>query len=250
MTEAFKDKIVVVTGSSRGIGLAAANAFAERGATVVGVARTASAHSAASYHPIDFDLGAANAGEIGSLVDQIVARHGRIDVLINNAGIIRRSPAVDYSQQDWDDVLRINLTTPFYLMQAAARWWLQAGRQTAAGRLKIVNIASLLSFQGGILVPAYAASKHGIAGLTKALANEWAAIGINVNAVAPGYVETENTAALRADPARNAAILSRIPQGQWAAAESIAGACVYLASPESDYVNGAILNVDGGWLGR
>src|SRR4051812_23703649 len=137
-------------------------------------------------------------------------------------------------------------------MQSVARWWFKSGRDKAepSGRLRIVNIASLLSFQGGILVPAYAASKHGIAGLTKALANEWASQGINVNAVAPGYVETENTAALRADVNRSAAILARIPQGEWARPEDIAGACLFLASSDADYVNGAILNVDGGWLGR
>ena len=250
MHDQFQDKIFVITGSSRGIGLAVASAFLSRGATVVGVARTASGHSHDRYHPIDFDLGAASAAQIRTLVEGIIAKHGRIDGLINNAGIIRRSPAVDYTEQDWDDVLRVNLTTPFFLMQAVARWWLNGGRQAAATRLKIVNIASLLSFQGGILVPAYAASKHGIGGLTKALANEWAAAAINVNAVAPGYVETENTAALRADSARNTAILGRIPQGEWAQPNSIAGACIYLASQEADYVNGAILNVDGGWLGR
>lgn len=189
---------------------------------------------------------------IADLVTGIVKQHGRIDVLINNAGIIRRGPAVDFSEGDWDDVLNVNLKSPFFLAQAVARWWIKSGgKETVTdGRLKIVNIASLLSFQGGILVPAYAASKHGIAGLTKALANEWSGQRINVNAVAPGYVATENTAPLRADPVRNTAILARIPQGEWAQPEAISGACVFLASAEADYVNGAVLNVDGGWLGR
>jgi len=173
-------------------------------------------------------------------------------VLVNNAGIIRRAPAIDFTEKDWDDVIRVNLTVPFFLTQAVARWWMQKGRNQAeaADRLRIINIASLLSFQGGILVPSYTAAKHGIAGLTKALANEWSPHRINVNAVAPGYVETENTKALREDPARSASILSRIPQGSWAQPNDIAGACLFLASRDADYVNGAILNVDGGWLAR
>jgi 2-deoxy-D-gluconate 3-dehydrogenase len=205
MSDRFKNKIVVVTGSSRGIGAAVVDAFVGHGATVVGISRTASSKKSENYHPIDLDLGAASAAHLGDLVGSVVSRHGRIDALINNAGIIRRSPAVDFSEADWNEVIRVNLSSPFFLAQAVAKWWLKAGgRETApAGtRLKIVNIASLLSFQGGILVPAYAASKHGIAGMTKALAKEWAPLAINVNAVAPGYVATENTAPLRADPTR------------------------------------------------
>ncbi len=186
------------------------------------------------------------------LVAGIVDRVERIDVLVNNAGIIRRAPGVDFSERDWDDVIRTNLTSPFLLTQAVARWWMKAGRDRAdvADRLRIVNIASLLSFQGGIVLPAYAASKHGIAGVTKALANEWAGQRINVNAVAPGYVETENTKALREDPSRSASIVARIPQGSWAQPGDIAGACLFLVSRDADYVNGTILNVDGGWLAR
>jgi 2-deoxy-D-gluconate 3-dehydrogenase len=257
MTARFDGKVIVITGASRGIGGATAVAFAKEGATVIGIARSSQADIAkeagGKYYSIAADLGDANASAMERLVANITQQHGKIDALINNAGIIRRAPAVEFSEQDWNDVLRINLTSPFLLTQAVARWWLKEGgrdKAAAADRLKIINIASLLSFQGGITVPAYAASKHGIAGVTKALANEWAGLRINVNAIAPGYIETENTRALREDPARNAAILARIPQGDWGRPEAISGACMFLASSDSDYVNGAILNVDGGWLAR
>jgi 2-deoxy-D-gluconate 3-dehydrogenase len=253
----FEGKVAVVTGARRGIGGSIAIAFAREGATVVGVARSSQdeikAEAGEKYHSVPTDLGAASPAQLDALVADVVARFGRVDVLVNNAGIIRRAPAVDYSQQDWDDVIRINLSSPFFLMQSVARWWLKnGGREKVApqDRLKIVNIASLLSFQGGILVPAYAASKHGVAGITKALANEWAKERINVNAIAPGYIATENTRPLREDPTRNTAILGRIPQGDWGRPDEIAGTCLYLASPDADYVNGAILNVDGGWLAR
>ena len=155
-------------------------------------------------------------------------------------------------EADWDEVLQTNLSSPFFLCQAVARWWRAGGREkSAAGaRLKIVNIASLLSFQGGILVAAYTASKHGLAGVTKALANEWATERINVNAIAPGYIATENTRALREDAKRNQAIVERIPENRWGRPEDIAGGCVFLASPEADYLNGAVISIDGGWLGR
>ena len=252
----FEHKVVVVTGASRGIGAAIAVAFAREGAQVVGVARSDQSEVAkeagAKFHAMPFDFASADVDALAALVSGIVQRFSRIDVLVNNAGIIRRSPAIDFSQGDWDDVIRVNLTSPFFLTQAVARWWLKSGKDISepADRLRIINIASLLSFQGGILVPAYAASKHAIAGVTKALANEWAAQRINVNAIAPGYVETENTRSLREDAARNQAIVSRIPQGAWAQAQDIAGACLFLASPDANYVNGAILNVDGGWLAR
>ena len=174
-----------------------------------------------------------------------LCRLASIDILVNNAGIIRRADAVDFTEADWDEVMDVNLKAVFFTCQAFASAVLARG-----GTGKIVNIASLLSFQGGIRVPSYTASKHGVAGLTKLLANEWAAKGINVNAIAPGYIATNNTEALRADPDRNKAILERIPAGRWGEPEDIAGAAVFLASPAADYVHGAILNVDGGWLAR
>ncbi len=248
----FTNKLALVTGSSRGIGASIASAFATEGVTVIGIARTASELKLKNYEPIDFDLGTATVAQINTVVIDILNKHKKIDILINNAGIIRRAPAHQFSEQDWDDVLRINLKAPFFLTQSVARWWIETGaKQTPEpARLKIINIASLLSIQGGITVPAYAASKHGIAGITKALANEWATQRINVNAVAPGYIETENTKALREDPQRNTAILARIPQAAWGHPDQIAGSCLFLASPDADYVNGAILNVDGGWLAR
>jgi 2-dehydro-3-deoxy-D-gluconate 5-dehydrogenase len=255
----FKDKVIAVTGASRGIGQAVAVAFAGEGAKVVGVARSDLSETAAKakttngeFIAINGDLSQGTQKEGADLVAAILKRTGRIDVLVNNAGIIRRAPAVDFPEADWNEVLRTNLSTPFFLCQAVAKWWLTGGREksSAEARLKIINIASLLSFQGGILVPAYTASKHGIAGITKALANEWAKERINVNAIAPGYIATENTRALREDAKRNPAIVERIPEGRWGRPEDIAGACVFLASSDSDYLNGAIINVDGGWLGR
>jgi 2-deoxy-D-gluconate 3-dehydrogenase len=171
---------------------------------------------------------------------------------VNNAGIIKRNPAVDFPEDDWNAVIQINLTAPFFLCQAVAKWWLSGGREQSPddARLKIVNIASMLSFQGGILVPSYTAAKSGIAGITRALACEWAKERINVNAVAPGYIATENTRPIREDAARNESILARIPEGRWGTPEDIAGSCVFLASKEADYLNGTIMNVDGGWLSR
>lgn len=178
------------------------------------------------------------------LIAQTVAALGSIDILVNNAGMIRRGPAVDFTVADWDDVLAANLTSVFRLCQSAGRHML------AQGSGKIINIASLLSFQGGITVPSYAAAKGGVAQLTKALANEWAAKGVQVNAIAPGYMETDNTEALRKDPTRSRQILERIPAGHWGSPQDVAGAAVFLASPASNYINGHILAVDGGWLGR
>jgi 2-dehydro-3-deoxy-D-gluconate 5-dehydrogenase len=253
----FENKVVVVTGASRGIGQAICVAFALQGARVVGVARsglneTSAKCDGAEFIPMHTDLSAGTQKVAADLVAEVVKQAGQIDALVNNAGIIRRAPAVDFSEKDWDEVLRTNLSTPFFLCQAAAKWWITHGRDKSApgARLKIVNIASLLSFQGGILVPAYAASKHGIAGITKSLSNEWAKERININAIAPGYIATENTKALREDTKRNQAILDRIPENRWGNPEDIAGGCVFLASADSDYLNGAILNIDGGWLGR
>jgi 2-deoxy-D-gluconate 3-dehydrogenase len=177
------------------------------------------------------------------IVEECVAGLGRLDILVNNAGIIRRAPALEFSQEDWEAVLGINLSAAFYLSQAAARHFIGAGQGG-----KIINVASMLSFQGGILVPAYTAAKSGLAGLTRALANEWASHGINVNAIAPGYMATEVTAAIRADPTRAQAMLSRIPAGRWGAPSDLKGAVVFLASDASAYVHGAIIPVDGGWL--
>jgi 2-deoxy-D-gluconate 3-dehydrogenase len=255
----FQDKVVIVTGASRGIGQAICAAFAREGATVAGVARgdlteTGKLVKAAGgeFLGINLDLSQGTQKEAAGLVAQVLKKTGRLDALVNNAGIIRRAPAVDFSETDWNEVLRVNLSAPFFLCQAVAKWWLTGGREefSADSRLKIVNIASLLSFQGGITVPAYAASKHGLAGVTKALANEWAKERINVNAIAPGYIATENTRALREDPVRNPAILGRIPEGRWGKPEDIAGGCIFLASGDADYLNGAVLNIDGGWMGR
>jgi len=255
----FKNKVVIVTGASRGIGQAICVAFAREGAQVVGVARRDLAETGAQvkaaggkFIASNADLSKGTQKEAADLIADILKKTGRIDGLINNAGIIRRAPAVDFSEADWNEVLRVNLSAPFFLCQAVGKWWLTGGREksSAEARLKIVNIASLLSFQGGITVPAYTASKHGIAGVTKALANEWAKERINVNAIAPGYIATENTKALREDANRNKAILDRIPEGRWGQADDIAGGCVFLASQDSNYLNGAVLNIDGGWLGR
>jgi 2-deoxy-D-gluconate 3-dehydrogenase len=255
----FTNKVILVTGAGRGLGQGYAVAFAREGATVAGAdvgdqSQTAAQCREAGGEFVSLTADLLQGGQKAAIavVGQVVQQAGRIDGLVNNAGIIRRAPAVDYSEADWNDVLRLNLSAPFFLCQAAARWWMNGGREKspAGARLKIVNIASMLSFQGGLFVPSYTASKHGIAGITRALANEWAKEGINVNAIAPGYIATENTRPLREDAKRSQAILDRIPEGRWGRPEDIAGACVFLASPEADYLNGTILNVDGGWLAR
>jgi 2-deoxy-D-gluconate 3-dehydrogenase len=240
----------LVTGASKGIGAAIALALAEAGADVAchGNSRapdeTAERVRALGRQALALrgDLGARETAP--ALVAQALAKFERIDILVNNAGTIRRAPAVEYSEADWDAVLEVNLRSVFRLCQLAARGMLERGRG------KIVNIASLLSFQGGITVPAYAASKGAVAQLTKALANEWAGRGVNVNAIAPGYIRTDNTAALQADATRSRQILERIPAGRWGEVDDLTGAAVFLASPASNYVNGHVLAVDGGWLGR
>jgi 2-deoxy-D-gluconate 3-dehydrogenase len=193
---------------------------------------------------ITLDLDEATVPQLNETVARVVQDFGRLDILVNNAGIIRRTPALDFSEEDWDSTIQVNLKSLFFLAQAAARV------MKAQGGGKIINVASLLSYQGGILVPAYAAAKHGVMGLTKALANEWAALGINVNGIAPGYMATDNTKALRNDQARNAAILARIPVGRWGESDDLSGAAVFLASSASDYVHGITIPVDGGWLAR
>ena len=192
---------------------------------------------------IQADLAATSA--IPAIVNGTLAEFGRIDILVNNAGLIRRAPSIDFAERDWDDVIAVNLKAVFFLSQAVARVFIAQG---SGG--KIVNIASMLSFQGGILVPSYTASKAGVAGITKTLANEWAAKGINVNAIAPGYIATANTAAIRADAARNEAVLARVPAGRWGDPADIGGMVVFLCSAASDYCHGAVYPVDGGWLAR
>lgn len=233
-------KTALVTGANTGIGQAIAVAMGSAGAHVIAAGRSSCADTMAqidSAQELTLDFA-------DPMAARDVFKDHEIDILVNNAGIIRRDDSVDFSESDWDDVMDVNLKALFFTCQAFAKSALPRG----AG--KIVNIASLLSFQGGIRVPSYTASKHGVAGLTKIMANEWAAKGINVNAIAPGYIETNNTQALRADPARNAAILDRIPAGRWGKADDIAQTAVFLAAPAANYIHGAVLNVDGGWLAR
>lgn len=235
----------LVTGSNTGLGQAIAIGLATAGAELICAAR----RSPEETLDLINEAGGTATGLSLDFADPMAARdvfRGQgIDILINNAGIIRRADAVDFTEEDWDIVMDVNLKALFFTTQAFAKELLAKGRPG-----KVVNIASLLSFQGGIRVPSYTAAKHGVAGVTKLLANEWAAKGINVNAVAPGYIETNNTEALRADASRNKAILERIPANRWGRSEDIAGAAVFLSSAAADYVHGAILNVDGGWLAR
>ena len=244
-------KVALVTGASRGLGAAIAIALSDAGADVV--LHASRQPAAATEQTIRERTGRRTALVVGDLADRMVsgrlvseavAALGRLDVLINNAGTIRRTPAVDCSDADWDAVIEVNLTSAFRLCRAAGRHMLERGDG------KIVNVASLLSFQGGITVPAYAAAKGGLAQLTKALANEWAGRGVNVNAIAPGYMRTDNTQALRSDAVRSKQILDRIPAGRWGEPADLAGAAVFLASAASHYVHGHVLVVDGGWMGR
>ena len=242
-------KVAVVTGAKTGIGQAIAVALANAGADVACVGRTPAEDTVARIRAlgrkaeiVSADLSSIE--PVGRVVDETVAKLGGLDILVNNAGIIRRADAVDFTEEDWDAVVDTNLKSVFFLCQAAGR------HMIANGGGKIINIASMLTFQGGIRVPSYTASKSGIGGLTKLLANEWAQRGFNVNAIAPGYIATNNTAALQADEARNKSILDRIPAGKWGDADDLGGAAVFLASRAADYVQGHILAVDGGWLAR
>lgn len=250
------NKIALVTGSSSGLGAAIAIALAEAGATVVchGNSRpaeaTAAAINASGGKAVAFSADLSSTTGPAHLFDQLLAAVGRCDILINNAGTIRRNAAEDTSLEDWQHVLQVNLTSAFQLSQLAARDMISRSTPNSASTGKIVNIASLLSFQGGIRVPAYAASKGGVAQLTKALANEWAPKGIQVNAIAPGYFATSNTEALQADETRNRQILERIPAGRWGQPDDLTGAALFLSSSASNYVTGSILTVDGGWMGR
>ena len=243
-------QVALVTGANTGLGQAIAVGLAEAGADIVAVGRSAPDETAAKVsalgrrlHAIAADLSTIE--PVTAVVDEALAVAGRLDILVNNAGIIRRADSVDFTEADWDAVMDTNLKTAFFLSQAVARTWIAAGRGG-----KIIHIASMLSFQGGLRVPSYAASKSGLAGLTKAMANEWAGKGINVNALAPGYFVTNNTEALRADEGRSNDILGRIPAGRWGEPADLAGAAVFLASRAADYMHGAIVPVDGGWLAR
>ena len=242
-------RVAIVTGANTGIGQAIAVALAEAGADVAAVGRTPAGETVAKVRAlgrraeiVSADLSTTE--PIARVVEETLQRLGGLDILVNNAGIIRRADSLEFSEADWDAVIDTNLKSVFFLCPAAGR------HMVAQGRGKIINIASMLSFQGGIRVPSYTASKSGVAGLTKLLANEWASKGINVNAIAPGYIATNNTAALQADEGRNRQIMDRIPAGRWGDPEDLGGAAVFLASRASDYCQGHVLAVDGGWLAR
>ncbi|WP_139993678.1 2-dehydro-3-deoxy-D-gluconate 5-dehydrogenase KduD [Paenibacillus paridis] len=243
-------KTAIVTGAGRGLGEAIALGFAQAGADVVLVTNSTPADKAANAvrelgrKAVTIQADISDRTKLAGIVERTVDELGRIDILVNNAGIIRRTPAADHSYEDWQAVLDVNLNSVFALSQLAGKYMIEQGSG------KIINIASMLSFQGGINVPGYTSSKHAVAGLTKALASEWAAKGLQVNAIAPGYMSTDNTEALREDPVRSAQILGRIPAGRWGTSEDLIGPAVFLASAASDYMNGHILAVDGGWLVR
>jgi 2-deoxy-D-gluconate 3-dehydrogenase len=251
--DAFKldGQTALVTGAAAGLGAAISVALAEAGADVACHGNTRSPDATCAEirklgrgaHPLTGDLSRRETPR--AIFEQTLAAFGRVDILVNNAGIIARAPAVEVCDEDWAQVIEVNLSSVFRLSQLAGRHMIE---REAHG--KIINIASLLSFQGGINVPAYAAAKGGVAQLTKALANEWAAQGINVNAIAPGYMRTDNTTALQTDETRNRQILERIPAGRWGEPRDLAGAAIFLASAASDYIHGHVLVVDGGWMGR
>jgi 2-deoxy-D-gluconate 3-dehydrogenase len=248
----LKEKVALVTGSNRGLGQGMAISLAEAGAEIAGLGHSEDSQETRSaieqlgrrfiYYQVD--LRQATPDNLREVVNQVIRNMGRLDILINNAGVIRRSPSLDFSEKDWDDVIHVNLKSLFFLTQAAGK--VMVDQRSG----KVINIASMLSFQGGILVPSYTASKSGVAGLTRLLANEWAAKGVNVNAIAPGYIATSSTAALREDPVRNQQILTRIPAGRWGTPDDLKGAVVFLASDAANYLHGTILVVDGGWLSR
>jgi len=245
------DKVALVTGAGRGLGQAMAVALAEAGADIAGLGSGSLENTAARvralgrrFLSLKVNLLEAQAKDLNEVVARVVAELGGLHILVNNAGIIRRTPVLEFSERDWDDVIQVNLKAVFLLSQAAGRVMVEHGKG------KIINVASVLSFQGGIRVPAYTASKSAVAGITRLMANELAAKGLNINAIAPGYMTTDNTAQLRADADRAPSILARIPAGRWGEPADLMGAIVFLASPASDYVNGTILPVDGGWLTR
>ncbi|KOE88544.1 2-dehydro-3-deoxy-D-gluconate 5-dehydrogenase KduD [Vibrio aestuarianus] len=246
----LKDKVAIVTGCDTGLGQGMALGLAEAGCRVVGVnyiepTETIEKMKAAGHTFLDVRANLLKQEDIPHIIDQAITAFGKIDILVNNAGIIRREDAIEFSEQNWDDVMNINSKTVFFMSQAAAKQFIAQGHGG-----KIINIASMLSYQGGIRVPSYTASKSAVMGITRAMANEWARHNINVNAIAPGYMATNNTTALRADEERNAAILERIPADRWGTPEDVAGPCVFLASEASAYINGYTIAVDGGWLAR
>lgn len=240
-------KVAIVTGSNTGLGQGICKAYVEAGAKVVGVSRRPSTETAdmlgENFYNVIADLSSCDV--IPQIIEETLAKFGRIDILVNNAGIIKRQDSIEFSEENWDSVINVNLKTVFFLTQAVAQQFIKQG---SGG--KIINIASMLSYQGGIRVPSYTASKSAIKGITMTLANEWAKYGININGIAPGYMATNNTQALRQDEERSADILARIPAGRWGTPADLEGAAVFLASSASDYVNGFTLAVDGGWLGR
>jgi 2-deoxy-D-gluconate 3-dehydrogenase len=246
----LKGKIALVTGSSRGLGAGIAVALAEAGANVAvhgsrevpDATQQRLAALGTDHFAVVGDV--SEAAVCARLIEEVVQHFGTIDILVNNAGTIRRAPAVEHSDEDWQTVIDTNLSSVFRLTKHAGKHML------AQGSGKVINIASMLTFQGGVFVPSYAAAKGGVGQLTKAFANEWAAEGINVNAIAPGYMATDNTEALRANPERSRQIMERIPAGRWGCPEDLAGAAVFLSSSASDYMHGHILAVDGGWLSR
>jgi 2-dehydro-3-deoxy-D-gluconate 5-dehydrogenase len=243
-------KVAIVTGSSTGLGQGICVGFAEAGADIVGVDYVDSPETQAMVEGLgrrflNIKANLLTMEPLQGIVDAAVAEFGHIDILVNNAGIIRRVDAIDYSEKDWDEVMALNSKTVFFFSQAAARQYIKQG---SGG--KIISIASMLSYQGGIRVPSYTASKSAVLGVTRAMANEWAKHNINVNAIAPGYMATNNTAAIRADEKRSEAILERIPAGRWGTPADVRGTAVFLASPASDYIHGFTIAVDGGWLAR
>ena len=247
----LKGKTAIITGAGLGIGHAAALRMAEEGAKVAVLDMLEKEGRALADDLVSrgfaakfFRCDVTKESDVARAVGEAVSAFGRLDILVNNAGIIRRADAIDFTEEDWDAVVDTNLKTAFFLSQAAGRHMLDQGSG------KVINIASLLSFQGGIRIPSYTASKSGLAGITKLLACEWAGRGVNVNAIAPGYFSTNNTTALREDPDRSAAILARIPAGRWGTPAELGGAAVFLASAASDYVHGTVIPVDGGWLAR
>ncbi|AVP98274.1 2-deoxy-D-gluconate 3-dehydrogenase [Ahniella affigens] len=246
---ALTGQVALVTGANKGLGQGIALALAEAGADIVATCSTDASDTVAKVEALGRRCLALKANltstkPIPGLIADTLNQYGRLDILVNNAGTIRRADALEFTEDDWDAVIDLNLKSAFFLAQAAGRHFVQVGRG------KIINVASMLSFQGGIRVPSYTASKSGLAGITRLLANEWASKGINVNAIAPGYMATDNTEALRNDAQRNRDILARIPAGRWGIPADLAGAAVFLASPASDYVHGVVLPVDGGWLAR